>query len=390
VTAEEEEESMRSTCVLFSLMVVFAAWLGACSIQGPEPEPGDEGARPPADDGRPDDATAEPIIGGSEATAYPLAVLVNMKRNGWQVSSCSGSVIAPRVVLTAGHCVVTYDGWDIVAPYAGGQTASSSQAVTYDWTDNGDSVNPNQHDVGLVFLDSDIVLTHYPLIATQKLASGTKILNIGRKDNGTLSSSKLFVSQPVSIYDGSTHGFAYDYASNEIIEPGDSGGPDVLPGPAPRTIVAVNSGAGNGWQILARVDLLHSWIADQVANHGGTPQPPPPETDPPSCSHDSCLEGDKLVSSCDPCVQQICAQDPYCCSTQWDGQCVSEVDSVCGNTCGPPPPAPPDPCNGVTFEGECNGCVLSWCDGSQLHTVDCGASSKQCGWDGNGNFYNCL
>ncbi|MBW2458171.1 MAG: trypsin-like serine protease, partial [Deltaproteobacteria bacterium] len=171
---------MRCRSALFSLMVVAATWLGGCSIQGPGqgPEPSDEGARIPADDGRPDDAVAEPIVGGSEASDYPLAVLVNMKRNGWHASSCSGSVIAPRVVLTAGHCVVAYDGWDIIAPYAGGQTASSTQAVTYDWTDNGGTVNPNQHDIGLVFLDSDIVLTHYPIIATHKLASGTKILNI--------------------------------------------------------------------------------------------------------------------------------------------------------------------------------------------------------------------
>jgi len=50
-------------------------------------------------------------------------------------------------------------------------------------------------------------------------------------------------------------------------------------------------------------------------------------------SHDCCEAGgpgcdDPVVESC------VCAQDPYCCDTAWDEQCVSEVDSFgCGN-CG--------------------------------------------------------
>ncbi len=45
----------------------------------------------------------------------------------------------------------------------------------------------------------------------------------------------------------------------------------MLPGPAPHTIVAVNSGASATFQVLARVDLLKSWIQDNIAaNSGGT------------------------------------------------------------------------------------------------------------------------
>jgi hypothetical protein len=32
-------------------------------------------------------------------------------------------------------------------------------------------------------------------------------------------------------------------------------------------------------------------------------------------------------------VTQICASDPYCCSTSWDSTCVSEVSTVCGLSC---------------------------------------------------------
>jgi hypothetical protein len=56
---------------------------------------------------------------------------------------------------------------------------------------------------------------------------------------------------------------------------------------------------------------------------------PPKET----CAHDLCAPGDKLDPACDPCVQQLCAQDSYCCATTWDSRCLGEVSSICGRSC---------------------------------------------------------
>jgi len=52
-----------------------------------------------------------------------------------------------------------------------------------------------------------------------------------------------------------------------------------------------------------------------------------------TCSHPICSTGSRLVSSCDPCATEICAADSYCCKHAWDNICVSEVSSVCGQTC---------------------------------------------------------
>ncbi|HET7502998.1 MAG TPA: S53 family peptidase [Kofleriaceae bacterium] len=52
-----------------------------------------------------------------------------------------------------------------------------------------------------------------------------------------------------------------------------------------------------------------------------------------SCAHPICSTGGKLTASCDPCAQQICAADSFCCNNTWDGQCVSEVSSVCHQSC---------------------------------------------------------
>jgi hypothetical protein len=56
------------------------------------------------------------------------------------------------------------------------------------------------------------------------------------------------------------------------------------------------------------------------------------QTDPP-CAHDKCYSGAALASACDPCVAQICAQYPSCCSDKWDGTCVDRVGTLCGESC---------------------------------------------------------
>src|SRR5690349_15848653 len=60
-------------------------------------------------------ATFEPIVGGVPATDYPEAALLNIDvpANGGSYSACSATVIAPRVVLTAGHCVTRHSKWEV-------------------------------------------------------------------------------------------------------------------------------------------------------------------------------------------------------------------------------------------------------------------------------------
>lgn len=41
----------------------------------------------------------------------------------------------------------------------------------------------------------------------------------------------------------------------------------------------------------------------------------------------------RMQGSSDPCVQQICSVDPYCCNSAWDTICSNEVNTVCGKTC---------------------------------------------------------
>ncbi len=231
------------------LMTALACALAGCSSSE---EPGEEVS-----------ASIEPIIGGVAATDYPEAAILNMK-NGKGSWACSAALVAPKVVLTAGHCVDGMTTFDVVV---GGKAQTSTSGETYDWAENGaTTVNPNHHDIGLVYLGTAITLGSYPTIASAGLASGASVINVGRILNGTLTTSLWKAS--VTIVPGSNYGYPFDYASADVIEHGDSGGPVFRSGT--HEIVAVNSGAGSGIQVLARTDLLYAWIQSRIQSHGGS------------------------------------------------------------------------------------------------------------------------
>lgn len=202
----------------------------------------------------------QPIIGGSKATAYPEAALINM--NG---SACSGALIAPKVVLTAGHCIVS-GSVSVVLPFAGNQTSTGKGSVL-DYNSESQYVDPNSHDVGVYVLDKALSVASLPLVADIGIPDGTSVQNIGRIDNGKLSNTALFISKPLTVKDATGSGFPFDYIASEVIQPGDSGGPVVVANT--HNIVAVNSGAGGGTQVLARTDLVISWLKGIVSANGG-------------------------------------------------------------------------------------------------------------------------
>ncbi len=206
-------------------------------------------------------SVADEIIGGRIARDFPEAVLVDSDRG-----YCSGAVIAPRVVLTAGHCVKGASRWTVTAPFADNQTSRSETAWT-EYTAFGGLLNPRAIDVALIILDTPIELASYPTIATEMARNNTKAFNVGRVRNGVVSRSARYYGEDVSLTRGQPNGYPYAYISEEVVESGDSGGPVYVKVPGGRKIVAVNSGGAGGRQVLGRVDLVHEKIAELIAEH---------------------------------------------------------------------------------------------------------------------------
>jgi hypothetical protein len=312
----------------------------SCSGTTNDPSPGPTGV------------TSSEIVNGSVASAYPESVLLDMPLSASQEYACSGSIIAPQVVLTAGHCV-TGEGtnvptkWIVTAPYAGNQQVTSTTAVVYDWVITPGTINPNLHDIGLVFLPTPITLTTFPTLAQTPVASGSQVVNIGRIDNGTVSFTELYVSPSVTVTSGISAGYPYDYLSTtEEVQPGDSGGPDEVPGSMPHLIVAANSGYGSGFEALARVDLLYPWIEQQIAAHGGNACVP--VTSCPSglvCGTTS--DGCSGTLDCGTCTgTDVCSQNKCVAPAEDAGQPIDEdggtTEGVDGSTTSADAGAPPE------------------------------------------------
>ena len=88
---------------------------------------------------------------------------------------------------------------------------------------------------------------------------------------------------------------------------------------------------------------------------------PAPAEAQPACVHDICEIGANLNSVCDPCVDDICAADPYCCAVEWDDNCVDEVLLICGDvSCAAA--CSHSPCEiGDPLDSTCNSCTALVC-----------------------------
>jgi MYXO-CTERM domain-containing protein len=146
-------------------------------------------------------------------------------------------------------------------------------ATTFDWTGSSASLVSTQHDVGILYLPTSITLSTYPAVEQTEQADGTPVVSVGRTNNGDSSTTGLYVSQPVTVSNGSeaSPAFPYDYIAMDVIENDDSGGPTELPQTTPHMIVAVNSGESNGEEVLARTDAVYAWIAMEISQHATAP-----------------------------------------------------------------------------------------------------------------------
>ena len=79
------------------------------------------------------------------------------------------------------------------------------------------------------------------------------------------------------------------------------------------------------------------------------------------CSHDECSQGGPLEASCSTCATDVCNEDAFCCSTDWDATCVGEADTICGICDGGSACAHSECQTGAPLDEGCSTCAGAIC-----------------------------
>ncbi|HEY6879417.1 MAG TPA: S1 family peptidase [Polyangiales bacterium] len=210
-----------------------------------------------------DELQYEAIIHGKASTAAQDAVV--MIRIGDQ-ALCTGTLVAPNLVLTARHCVSQTEEGIACAPsgaaiQGGGVGADfrASSLVIYGGRKNvepiakgkrilhDESDNLCDHDVALVLLDREVQdLPIAALRLTDHTQVGEKITAVGwgLTQKGTLPTTRMQrANVPIIDVGPSTTAAPHEMAVGEAICSGDSGGPALS---AQGAVIGVVSYGGNG------------------------------------------------------------------------------------------------------------------------------------------------
>jgi secreted trypsin-like serine protease len=328
------EESMRAArCSRCFVVGISALAQLACPL--PAEVAGDRGER------------AQAIVGGQLESGWPGvgALTFSIPGYGYQGSFCTATLIAPRWVLTAAHCLEEQEGMALdpsmtffyvgpdanPASYAGPASGQLLRADTFVPHPDYDP-QATLHDVGLVHLAQAATgVASYPLSSTAMTGSfiGQRPLYVGygATDGVQQAGSGVKRSASIEIVDIDDASYLSAFGSSGICF-GDSGGPGLLQIGGQWRVIGVNStvaGSGGGDPCRAyynhmRVDVYAPWIAEV------TGAPPPSCVQNPDMCH--CAGACKSDGSCDNSVCQVLS-----CEALYDCLIACDEDMGCQNDC---------------------------------------------------------
>lgn len=254
-------------------------------------------------------SSEDAIIGGTLATGDPAVVAMVIRYGGGYNSVCTGTLIAPKTVLTAAHCIYAYGENLQYFVTFGTESVSPSKAVQVVSQHRHPNYGSNAYDFGILRLASP-VLDVTPIAINETTLTGSHlgrpIRHVGfglTSPSSDVSGTKREVTYPLREVTPLT---IESGAQGKQTCQGDSGGPGfmVMPGGSKEVLVGVVSYgdqhcAYEGYD--GRVDRVAPWIRQTM---GAWEQP-------------TCATDGACVPGCTPV----------------DQDCECKADGVCGSAC---------------------------------------------------------
>jgi hypothetical protein len=317
-----------------------------------------------SDEAQPTGEASTPIVNGTTDNGDPAVVALTV----WGSQFCTGTLIAPTVVITAAHCLPPNLAAEGITAYTQIEVffgtdvngVGDTRSVVAGWTNPAWNDQAMEDDFGMVRLSSAAPTAPIPLNTNAPvLGESVRIIGFGITSEAAQSSNGL-KREGTTVIDGVFQGVFTMSQSPANVCSGDSGGTALVVRGGGEVLAGVHSRSDC---LTQGIDTRVDWYLDDInAFIGNIPAA--------NCSADG-----QCATGCPaPDPDCPCADDTFCTAAcpdlTTDPNC--DLNCVANGVCAVGPCPAPDPDCACGADGFCNAA----CPGTD---PDCGPSCPQDG-----------